>query len=418
MTDTTDPTTATDASDATDDEFAFNAFDPSQTQHMWDLAARLRRERPVSRPMEGFVYLASHADNKAVYRDAKTFSSSEGFRAAGVVVPEEESFLGEIDPPLHPKIRRMILPAYTRQAANAVEPWTRATVSRMIKQAVEAGGGDLMEMICTPLPAAVAANALGFADEQHEDLARWCSELLHSTWPQTNATERGEGIGGAFPELAATVDDAIAARRSAGDAAPDDQLTRMIQAEAPDGSTLSDLQIRTLAVNSIAGSLSLTYMLGNLLYRYLNDPEGFTEVLRADRSLIPMAVEESLRYEPSVLLLFRTAVRDTEVGGCPISKGERIILGMASANRDETVWENANEFRLDRDELPDNHLTFGEGPHLCLGNHLTRMVGRVVLEEMLDTFGPGEITLAEGFELEFVPMFLEYGPARLDAVVV
>ena len=93
---------------------AFNPFDPSETQHMWDLAKRLRQEQPVSRPMPGFVYLASHADNKAVYRDAKRFSSGEGFRAEGVVVPDEESFLGEIDSapapqgasPAHPRVHR------------------------------------------------------------------------------------------------------------------------------------------------------------------------------------------------------------------------------------------------------------------------------------------------------------------------
>ena len=112
----------------------------------------------------------------------------------------------------------------------------------------------------------------------------------------------------------------------------------MITFEAADGSKLTDLHIRTLSVNSIAGSLSLTYMLGNLLYRFVTDEDTFTSVLRADRSLVPMAVEESLRFEPPVLFLFRTAKEDVEVGGCPIHKGERVILGMASANRDEAVW--------------------------------------------------------------------------------
>ncbi len=410
MTDTTDPTTD-------DGDYAFNPFDPSQTQHMWDLARRLRKERPVSRPAEGFVYLASHADNKAAYRDAKRFTSGDGFRAPGVVVPDEESFLGEIDPPLHPKIRRLLVRAFTIQTANAVEPWTRETVRRMIDGVAEAGGGDLMQIICTPLPGSVTAHSLGMADDTHDQLTRLCSEMLHSTWPQTNATERGTGIGGAFPELAQLIDDAIAEHRALGDDAPDDLLTRMIAAEEADGSRLSDLHIRTLAVNSIAGSLSLTYMLGNLLHRYLTDPEGFTEVLRADRSLIPMAVEESLRFEPPVLLLFRTVGQDTEIGGCPVHKDERVILGIASANRDETVWDHADEYRLDRDELPLQHLSFGEGPHLCLGNHLTRMVGRVLLEEMLDVFGPGEIRLADDYTYELVPMFLEYGPETLESVV-
>jgi len=414
----TDTTASSTDSPGEDNPYAFNPFDPSETQHMWGLANRLRHEQPVSRPMEGFVYLASHADNKAVYRDAKRFSSGEGFRAEGVVVPDEESFLGEIDPPLHPKVRRLLIRAFTVQAANAVEPWTRETVRKMLAQVRDGGGGDLMHIISTPLPGSVTGHSLGLPDDQLDQLTRWCSDMLHSTWPQTNETERGVGIGGGFPELAEAVDTAIAEHRALGDDAPDDLITRMIQATDTDGDRLTDRHIRTLSVNSIAGSLSLTYMLGNLMYRYLTDDEGFADVLRADRDLIPMAVEESLRFEPPVLFLFRTAKEDVEVGGCPVHKGERVILGMNSANRDESVWDHAEEYRLDREELPLQHLSFGEGPHLCLGNHLTRMIGRVVLEELLDAFEPGELRLVEGYQHDLVPMFLEYGPESLDTTIV
>src|SRR5262249_24199220 len=133
--------------------------------------------------------------------------------------------------------------------------------------------------------------------------------------------------------------------------------------------------------------------------------------------LVPMAVEESLRFEEPVLFLFRTAKYDTELGGCPVHTGERIITGIASANRDEAVYEHADEYRLDRATLPPNHLRFGGGPHLCLGTHLTRMVGRVVLEEALGHFAPGQLRLADAYELSMVPMFLEYGPESLDVVV-
>jgi cytochrome P450 len=279
------------------------------------------------------------------------------------------------------------------------------------------GCGDLIRRICVPLPGSVTAHALGLDDDLHDRLTQLCNDLLHSDWPQMNATERGEGIGGAFPELAQPIDEAIARHRALGDDAPDDLLTRMIRAVGADGSTLTDLHIRTLAVNSIAGSLSLTYMLGNLLHRFLTDEEGFTSLLRADRELIPMAVEESLRYESPVLFLFRTAKEDVEVHGCPVHQGERVITGIASANRDEAVWDHADQYRLDRDELPTNHLSFGEGPHLCLGNHLTRMVGRVVLEEFVDAFAPGAIRLTDDYRYSLVPMFLEYGPESLETSV-
>ena len=398
-------------------EFAFNPFDPSQTQHMWDLMARMRREQPVNRPMDGFVYTAGYAETKATFRDAKRFSSAEGFRAPGVVVSDEESFLGEIDPPLHTNVRRLLVRAFTPQTAAAVEPWTRQYVRRMLADLVRDGGGDLMQTLSVPLPGAVTAHSLGMPEDKLERLSYLCNELLHSTWPQTNATEDGVGIAGAFPELAAIIDTAITEHRALGSSGPDDLLTRMITAVDASGARLSDVHIRTLSVNAIAGSLSLTYMLGNLLHRFVTDEAGFTSRLRADRDLIPMAVEESLRFEAPVLFLFRTAKDDVEIGGCPVHKGERVIVGIASANRDEDVFEHAGEFFLDRSALPDNHLSFGEGPHLCLGNHLTRMIGRVVLEEAVDHFAPGELQLADGYEFSLVPMFLEYGPETLDVVV-
>jgi cytochrome P450 len=95
-------------------------------------------------------------------------------------------------------------------------------------------------------------------------------------------------------------------------------------------------------------------------------------------------------------------------------------MGIASGNRDEQVYECPDEFRLDRGmtrgDVPE-HLTFGVGPHICLGIHVARMEGRVVLEAMLDRFAPGQLMLAPGYELHFVPMFLEYGPETLDVVI-
>jgi len=399
------------------DELSFNPFDPNETQHMWSLMERLRSECPVSRPMEGFVYTATYADTAATFKDARRFSSAEGFRGAGVVVPEEESFLGEIDPPLHPRVRRLLHRAFTPRTAAEVEPFTRRLTDRLLDAIEQQGGGDLMAGLCTRLPVAVSAEALGIPEERHDEVARWCQELLHSTWPETNATERGVGIGGAFPELASIIDEQIRRRREAADP-PDDLLTRMVQAE-DGGDRLTDLHIRTLSVNTLAGSLSTTYMLGNLLYRLVSDA-GFDGAIRGDRSLIPEAVEESLRLEPPVLFLFRTAKEDTEIGGTPVHRGERIIVGIASGNRDERAYERPDEFRLDRGMTrgaAPEHLTFGVGPHICLGIHVARMEGRVVLEAMLDRFSPGQVKLAPGYELHFVPMFLEYGPETLDVTI-
>ena len=266
-----------------------------------------------------------------------------------------------------------------------------------------------------PLPGSVSAHVLGIPDALHDPVMGWCDALLHSSWPMTGKTERGEGIEACFPELASCLDGLIRERAEAGADAPDDLLTLMVQTRGDDGWTIGAHHVRTLVVNILAGSLSASYMLGNLLYRLLEDPE-FVRLLREDRARIAKAVEESLRLEAPVAFLMRTAREETELGGCPIHAGEHVMLHIGAANRDETVYPEAEAFRLDRDEPPE-HLSFGVGPHICLGNHLTRMIGRVVLEEVLEITTRKRIALRPGYVWECVNHLQEYGPENLPVVV-
>lgn len=395
--------------------YAFDPFDPKQTQNQWEQLARLRREAPVSRPMPGFVYLARYHDVMAAFRDAVTFSSREGFRAAGVVVPEEESFLGEIDPPAHPQLRNLMRQAFRPGLERTAEPFTRAWARAKLEALAAAGGGDLVSALGILLPPAVTAHMLGIEAGEIERVGRWGFELIHSSWPATNRTERGTGLGGAFPEFAAFLDEQIAWRRRHHDP-PDDLITRMTRATV-EGKALSDVQIRTLSANCLLASQSTANLIGNLLLRFLSDP-AFERRLRAEPGVIPAAIEESLRFEPPVLFLFRTAVRDSVLSGEKILAGERIVLGIASGNRDESVYERADDFWLERGwPHAPQVLSFGPGPHLCLGNQIARMEARVVMELVMERFAPGQLRLAPDFERHGVPMFLEYGPERLDVVV-
>ena len=395
-----------------DRDFSFDPTDPAQSKD-FERLARIRREKPVCRPADGIVLTTRHADTRAAFLDAKRFSSVGDMRAPGVVVPTEESFLGELDAPLHPKIRRVLLKGFTRRGAREAEPWTRAQVTARLAALRAAGGGDLMQDLAIPLPGSVSAHVLGIPEALHEPVMRWCDELLHSSWPATGRTERGEGIAGAFPELAACLDELIRERENAD--APEDLLALMVRTRDEDGWAIGRQHVRTLAVNILAGSLSASYMLGNLLHRLVVDPE-FAATLRADAVQIPRAVEESLRVEAPVTFLFRTAREEGEIGGCPVHRGEHVMLGIAAANRDEGVYADGESFRLDR-EGPAEHLAFGVGPHVCIGNHLTRMIGQVVLEESLGAFAPGALRLADGYEWTCVDHLQEYGPERLDVVV-
>jgi cytochrome P450 len=400
---------------AAKDDLTFDVMDQEKTKD-WEFLARLRAERPVSRPTPEMVFTAKFDDTAKGFRDAKTFSSVGDMRAPGITVSEDESFLGELDAPLHPRIRRLLLPGFTPAAAKQAEAWTRGNVRRRLQTIKDSGRGDLMSQLAIPLPGSVAAHELGIPDDMHDQMMDWCNELLHSTWPTHGYTERGEGIAGAFPEFAAALDELIAMRRTPTPEGPKDLLALMVQTVDDDGWHLSEQHVRTLSANILAGSLSASYMLGNLLYRYLDEATGFAATIRETPSLIPAAVDESLRHMAPVMFLFRSARVDTTIGGCPVHAGDHIMLGIGAANRDEDVYHDAEEFLLDRGDEPE-HLAFGAGPHLCLGNHLTRMAGTVVLEEVLSLFDAGALELAPGYQWECVDHLMEYGPETLDVVV-
>jgi len=398
-----------------DPRWAFDPFDAGQTQQMWERWAEMRREAPITRPLPGFVFVARHTDVKTVFRDNVSYSARDGFRAPGVVVPEEESFLGEIDPPAHMRLRMLMMQAFRPGLEKKAEPFTRAFAEAKLTALAEQGGGDLVSLLGIHLPPAVTAHVLGIPTDDIERVGHWGFELLHSTWPATNRTERGEGLGGAFPELAGFLDEQIAWRRGHADP-PDDLITRMLRATDHEGRPLSSLQIRTLCANCLLASQSTANLIGNLMHRFVSEP-ALERALRAEPARIPAAVEESLRFDAPVLFLFRTAKVDTELAGEKILAGERVVMGIASGNRDERVYERPEEFRLERWPGAAEHLTFGPGPHLCLGNQLARMEARVVLERVLARFPEGALSPAPGYRRTNVPMFLEWGPERLDLVV-
>jgi cytochrome P450 len=139
---------------------------------------------------------------------------------------------------------------------------------------------------------------------------------------------------------------------------------------------------------------------------------GLETAVRENVAALETAVEESLRLRPPVMFIVRGCVADTEVGGCPIQEGERLIVGSASANRDERVFENADDFRVDRPNA-DEHLTFGYGPHVCPGATLARAVTRIGLRELFSHFPVGTLGAAPDHVYENVPTFFECGPQRL-----
>jgi cytochrome P450 len=398
-------------------DFSFDLFDHEQTQHMWGLMTEMRTSCPVAQPAEGIHYTARFAETERVFKDGRTFSCEGGFRAPGVDIPPDERLLAEIDPPVHPKLRRFLLRSFNPGMALKAEPFTRGYVNERFDALEAKGGGELVGELSTPVPVAVTGHVLGVPHEHIDTIGPMLFALLHTDWPAWGVLDRtkpdeGIGIAGSAPELAAFFDDMIARRRS-GEITTDDLTSQMLHAEV-DGERLSDERIRSLMVNFLTAGLSTTNLISNMLHRLMTD-ESLDETLRTSPDLIAPAIEESLRYDPPVLFLFRTAKSDVELADVTVREGERVAMGIASANRDATVYEDAEQFRIRPDD--PEHLSFGAGAHLCLGNHMARMEGRVVVEEYLRRYRFGELTLAPGYELRLMPHFLEYGPDALDVVI-
>jgi cytochrome P450 len=314
-----------------------------------------------------------------------------------------------MDPPRHTHLRRTMRASFMRRSVEAERPFVRDNAHRLLSKLARKQAAELVSEFTDVLPNLVTLHIMGFPMEDAPQVVTWARELLHSDWPALNRTERGEGLHGAFPEFSHYLDSLVESRRRPD--APDDMITRLARCEV-EGETPSATVLRTLTAQIILGGISTsTNMLGSLLYRLLADP-SLHRHLREDPASIPAALEESLRVDPPVLFVLRNCTRETEIGGFSIRGGERVVVGISSANRDESIFEDPERYRLDRGR--PRHLAFAGGTHLCIGAGLARVVGCETIETFTRLFDVGDVQLAPDFHFEGVPVFLEWGPAHLE----
>lgn len=368
--------------------------------------ARLRREAPISRTSSGAWFLARHDDLIAAAKEVEVFRAS--MREEGVVVPPEEMLISEIPEPRHGRVRRIVNSAVAAHRLGRVEDYTRRLAEGLFARAIAKGRTELVQDVVMPVPTSVIAVLLGAPPEDHALWGEWSDQVVQGDYPRFNRNARGEGLAGAHPEFTRYVDEMIASRKADPDP-PDDFTTRLLRTEV-DGQRLSDVELRTLLIFLlISGNETTRHLISNLLHR-LATQEGLLETLRDDPSLIPVAVEESLRLDSVIINLVRTVCRDTVFRGHEMKEGERVFFGVASANRDEALFEDPDAFRLDRPK-PKAHAAFGGGPHVCPGASLARLEGRGVLEVAVERLAA--IELDPGFEWEKVPVFWANGPVAL-----
>jgi cytochrome P450 len=376
--------------------------------------AELRARCPVSQTASGAWYLSRFDDVLAATKDLDAFQAS--FREPGVVVPPEEQLISEIPEPRHGKIRRIINSAIAQHRIGRVEPFARDLCNCLLDGLLARGRGDLVAEYVTPIPATVIAHLLGADPADYPRFAEWSDVVVRSSYATKNRREdgeEGEGLAGVAPEFTAYIDRMIAERRAAPDP-PDDFVTRLLHTEV-EGQRLTDLEMRTqLAFLLMSGNETTRHLIGNLLETVCADPALLAR-LRAEPELAPTAVEESLRHDPPIHVLMRDCPRGATVAGTKIPAGTKAAFGLASANRDETMYDDPDAFRLDRPSARE-HLAFGGGPHICPGASLARLEGRVALEVFVERVGSAR--LDDGYVRELVPVFWANGPRALPVTLL
>src|SRR6185369_15017967 len=232
----------------------------------------MRADAPVVEIVNGMRYVTRHAECRDVLRDAVTFSNASGMKAPGVEIPEQDRLLGELDPPRHTRVRRVMVTALAPKVVHAAEPFMHDTATSLL-DAINGPTADLVPAFTVQLPNRVTVHLLGLDPADAPQLATWAKALMESSFPATNRTERGEGFAGAFPDFAAYIDAHIDSRAAqlANGTAPDDVLARLLQLD-DDGEQLPRRQVRALVRNLITGGLTTTsQLLGNVLHELLTD---------------------------------------------------------------------------------------------------------------------------------------------------
>jgi cytochrome P450 len=370
-----------------------------------EVFAHLRQEAPVwwhpatahTPDGVGFWVLSAHADIMAVAADAALVSSerSAGADGGGTIIQDlpygfaPGVLLNMMDDPRHNRIRRLVTPSVAPRSLAIMEAELKEKARRIVDAVEDRGSCDFLTDVAVELPLQAVAALMGVPNEDRHDLMSWSNTTLDFEGRELG--ESSERVAAAAAAMAAYGTDLIAERKSSPG---DDIISVVAGAHIEDDSGelrgLTDLELLMFFNLLVVAGSETTRNSIALGMVALIDHQDQLRSLRDDRSLMPSAVEEILRWTTATLYNRRTATRDTDLRGHLIEQGEKVTLWWPSANRDESVFDQPSRFDIRRD--PNPHLTFGHRTHFCLGANLARMEIRVILEEVLDRLDNFELT--------------------------
>jgi len=358
--------------------------------------AALREQDPVKRMPDGSYLLTRHADLVAVYRDAQTFSSDKKvefepkYGAASPLFAHHTTSLVFNDPPLHTRVRKLIMGALTRRAIADLEPGLVSLVDSLLDAIEARGGGDLIEDFASAIPVEVIGNLLGVPHADRAPLRGWSLAILGALEPRL--TPEQEALGKrSVQAFTAYLRDLVAERRRRPGDPEHDVLTRLIQGDSG-SERLSEAELLQNCVFILnAGHETTSNLIGNALAALQEWPQEKARLLSklehqmhdatAQEAILTLAVDEFLRFESSNQLGNRRALRACEVGGTALPEGALVTLCIGAANRDPAQFPDPG--RLDLARADNRHLAFGFGIHQCAGLSLARLEGRIAIGRFL-----------------------------------
>lgn len=356
--------------------------------------AQMRRQTPVWYDANQQVWMVfRYEDVKRIFSDWQTFSSK-------IPHPPEQTDLTQslnyTDPPKHQSLRSLVAKVFTARRVEELAPRITQITHDLIDQIQGQKQIDFMHDLAIPLPIIVIAEILGIPIADREDFKRWSDGIV--VYDSTAITAMADY----FRHL-------LKQRQQH----PGKDLISDLLAAHEAGETLTAQELVDFCmILLIAGNETTTNLLGNAVLCFNEYPEAF-ERLKREPNLVPLAIEEVLRYRSSVQGIERFTKTEVQIGGQTIPAGRMIIVWMGSANRDETKFDRPDEFMIDRD--PNPHLAFGNGIHFCLGAPLARLEGKIVLSAVLERLPT--LHIDPNATLEFIPSTGVHGvkflPVRL-----
>ncbi|MEU2250580.1 cytochrome P450 [Streptomyces sp. NPDC019224] len=398
------------AGPARPDDLAAALLTPEARRDPYPFYARMRREDPVHRSPQGVWYLTRYADVEAALSDLRLSNDRDRMTRAYSALGGDLKALSRLterlgrvmtntDPPDHARLRKLANKAFTARRIEALRDRVQGIVDRLIDEAVAAGPGmDLIEAVASPLPMSVVCELFGIPDEDRPRVKNWfrrfgrLSEDIDKSEAAIDQYE--EYLSGLIRQR----------RREPGD----DLISALVATQAQDDRLTDSELLSTCFVLITAGDETTTHLISNGVLALLRHPDQLAR-LRADPGLTRGAVEELARYDTVTQAIVRVVAEDLEIGGRTLREGELVYLFLGATNRDPERFEHPD--RLDLTRPGNRHLSFGHGPHFCLGGPLAKLQAEVAVGTLVRRL-PG-LRIADGAVLDWRPNPLQ---RRLSAL--